>query len=155
MLPHIASLITVMIFSRTTSSPEESLASNLQLDRELLSSASAAWSETDVGLNRPHRKKLWRAVNAVEVMGPVDKDERMIARKGERRVLRGNECTSAREISLSPGRGRTYLDVHTFDVLHKPFEVLKARHELLLRVSTPGRVGIGCSFGNPQSEAAS
>lgn len=113
MLPHMASLITAMIFNRTTSSPEESLASNLQLDSALLSSESPAWSEIAVGQKRPHRKKLWRDVSAVEVMGPVDKDERMMARNGERSVLRGNERASTRVVTLSVGlRGGISWDAH-------------------------------------------
>ena len=155
MLPQMASLITVMIFKRTTSSPEESLASNLQLDNALLSSESAAWSETEVEQKRPHRKKLWRDVSAVEVMGPVDNGERMMARNGERSVLRGNECTSMRIVTLSFGLRGQMSGGRTFDVLQKAFQVLEARHKLLLRISMSRSVGIRNAFGNPQSEAAS
>ena len=86
--------MTVMILRRTTSSPDESLASNLQLERALLNSARELPSEMASWWKSLHRKKLCRAVRAAEVIGPVDSGERMIARNGERSVPIGNECMS-------------------------------------------------------------
>lgn len=78
-----------MIRSRTTSSPDESLASNLQCETALLSSTRAVSKDTASGEMRPHTKKWWRECSAEEVMGPVDSGERMMAKNGARSVGRG------------------------------------------------------------------
>jgi hypothetical protein len=85
----IQSCITVMIFKRTTSSPEESLASNLQCETVLLSSTSVGSKDSEVADIRLQTKKLWRAESAADVMGPLDRGERIRAKKGP----------------ISPGRG--------------------------------------------------
>jgi hypothetical protein len=38
----------------------------------------------------PQTKKLWRAESAAEVMGPVDKGDRIMEKKGARRVCSEN-----------------------------------------------------------------
>lgn len=81
--------MTAMIFSNTTSSPDESLVSNLHREIALLSSDNAAVKESASELISPQTKKLCRDVRAVEVIGPVDKGDRMMAQKGERRVGSG------------------------------------------------------------------
>lgn len=81
--------MTVIILRRTTSSPEESLGSNLQWDTVLLSSASATSAEGASGEIKPHANKLCKDVKATEVMGPVDNGDRIMAKKGVRRSKRG------------------------------------------------------------------
>lgn len=83
-----------MILRRTTSSPDESLASNLQCDTVLLNSVRALSKPTEFAVIRPETKKLCKAERAVEVMGPVDSGERMIAKKGAKRVGSGKLFTS-------------------------------------------------------------
>ena len=78
-----------MILSSTTSSPDESLASNLQCDTVLLSSASADSKFTELGEMSPQRKKLCSDESAAEVMGPVDSGERIIAKNGASSVVSG------------------------------------------------------------------
>ena len=73
--PHRQSCITVMIFRRTTSSPDESLASNLQCDIVLLNSISAVSSDLELGQIKPHTKKLCIADRAADVIGPVENGE--------------------------------------------------------------------------------
>jgi len=87
--------MTVIIFSKTTSSPDESLVSNLQREIALLSSARVVDSELDDGFMRLHTKKLWIAVNAVEVMGPVESGDRIIAKNGPRRIVSGMDSRSS------------------------------------------------------------
>lgn len=88
----------VMILSSTTSSPDESLVSNLHREMALLSSDRAAVRESASGPMRPQTKKLCRDVRAVEVMGPVDNGERMMAQKGESTVGRGRLVTAVRQL---------------------------------------------------------
>lgn len=83
-----------MILSRTTSSPEESLASNLQWDTVLLNSVRAWSREGECAVMRPQTKKLCSADSAVDVIGPVDKGDRMIAKKGDNKVGSGRLSTS-------------------------------------------------------------
>lgn len=89
-----------MIFSSTTSSPDESLASNLQCEIVLLRSINATSIASDSGKIKPHMKKLCIADNAADVMGPVDSGERSIEKKGARRsgsaVSRTSEYEAAR-----------------------------------------------------------
>jgi hypothetical protein len=89
LLLHMQSWMTVMIRSRTTSSPEESLASNLQCDTVLLNSVNAASRDTELEDIRLQTKKLCRDERAADVMGPVDKGDRMIAKNGAKRVGKG------------------------------------------------------------------
>lgn len=86
---HIQSWMTVMILSKTTSSPDESLASNLQCDTVLLNSVSTTSRDTESEDIRPQTKKLCRDERAVDVIGPVDKGDRIIAKKGAKRVGSG------------------------------------------------------------------
>jgi hypothetical protein len=81
--------MTVMIFSKTTSSPEESLVSNLQCDTVLLSSIRAGSSDGAFKEMRPQTKKLCRDERAAEDMGPVDNGDRIMEKKGDRRVVNG------------------------------------------------------------------
>lgn len=91
-----------MILSSVTSSPDESLASNLQRETVLLRSLSAGSRANASGVNRPHWKKVCSDVSAAEVMGPVESGERMIAKKGPRRAVSGIVCRSAVDVSV-PG----------------------------------------------------
>lgn len=84
-----------MIFKSTTSSPEESLASNLQCERVLLSSIKAASKAGEVDEMSPHTKKLCRAERAADVMGPVDKGDRKMAKNGERSSVKST-CRMSR-----------------------------------------------------------
>ena len=86
-----------MILSSTTSSPDESLVSNLHREMALLSSDKAAVREVACGPMRPQTKRLCRDVRAVEVMGPVDNGERMMAQKGEITVGRGRLVTAGQQ----------------------------------------------------------
>jgi hypothetical protein len=88
-----------MIRRRTTSSPEESLASNLQRDTVLLSSTKAVSREREPEDMRPQTKKLCRAESAAEVMGPVDNGERIMAKKGANKVGKGT-------VDMSDGCGQ-------------------------------------------------
>ena len=92
--PHKQSWITVMIFKRTTSSPDESLASNLQCDIVLLSSIKVASNALEFWEIKPHTKKLCNADSAAEVIGPVESGERRIAKNGERRPVSSASLTS-------------------------------------------------------------
>jgi hypothetical protein len=83
-----------MILSKTTSSPDESLASNLQCDTVLLNSVSATSKDTEVGDIRPQTKKQCNDEIAADVMGPVDKGDRIIAKNGAKRVGNGKLSTS-------------------------------------------------------------
>lgn len=86
---HMQSWMTVMILRRTTSSPDESLASNLQCDTVLLNSVRALSKPTEFTVIRPETKKTCKAERAVEVIGPVDSGERIIEKKGAKRVGSG------------------------------------------------------------------
>lgn len=78
-----------MILKRTTSSPDESLGSNLQWEIVALSSARAFSTEGESRVIKPDKNMECNEVNAVDVIGPVDSGERMIAKKGERRDDKG------------------------------------------------------------------
>lgn len=93
-LPHMQSSMTVMILSMTASSPDESLASNLQFEMVELSSASAESRSTVEGDMRPQTKKLCNAERDADVIGPVDRGDRMMAKNGARMVLRDSFPTS-------------------------------------------------------------
>lgn len=93
--------MTVMILSSVTSSPDESLASNLQRETVLLRSLSAGSRAKASGWSRPHWKKVCSDVSAADVMGPVESGERMIAKKGPRRVVTGIVCRSAGDVSVT------------------------------------------------------
>src|SRR6266478_349917 len=80
--PHMQSSMTVSIRSNTTSSPEESLASNLQWETDELTAARATSTDGSLFKKRPQEKKECRADRAADVIGPVDKGERMMERKG-------------------------------------------------------------------------
>lgn len=60
----------------------------------MLSVTRAVETSGDVGLMIPDMKKLRREASAVEVMGPVDNGERMIARNGFSRAVNGRDCIS-------------------------------------------------------------
>lgn len=98
-LPHMQSSMTVNIRSSTTSSPEESLASNLQCEMAELTVARATSTDGSFFRKRPQVKKECRAERAADVMGPVDRGERMIERKGARISVRDID-----EISISESR---------------------------------------------------
>jgi len=78
-----------MILKRTTSSPDESLGSNLQWEIVALSSASAFSTDGESRVIKPDKNMECNEDNAVDVIGPVDSGERMIAKKGERRDDKG------------------------------------------------------------------
>lgn len=92
--------MTAIILSSTTSSPDESLVSNLHREIALLSSESAAVRESAPGPMRPQTKRLCKDVRAVEVIGPVDNGDRMIAQNGERTVGRGRLVTANKICSI-------------------------------------------------------
>ena len=78
-----------MILDRTTSSPDESLGSNLQWEMVALSSARAFSTDGESNVIKPDKNIECNEDNAAEVIGPVDSGERMIAKKGERREVKG------------------------------------------------------------------
>jgi hypothetical protein len=86
--------MTVSIRSSTTSSPEESLASNLQWETEELTAARATSTDGSFFKKNPQEKNECRAERAAEVMGPVERGDRMTARKGERISVRDMDETS-------------------------------------------------------------
>ena len=90
-----------MILSSVTSSPDESLASNLHLDTVLLSSLRQASREIAPGRIRSHWKKLCNDERAAEVIGPVDNGDRIMAKKGPIRVVRGNDRMSVKGFRAS------------------------------------------------------
>jgi hypothetical protein len=79
----------VKILKSTTSSPEESLASNLQCDTVLLSSAIPCSRDTESEDMMPTTKKLCKEDSALEVIGPVDSGDRIMAKNGARSVVNG------------------------------------------------------------------
>ena len=83
-----------MILYSTTSSPEASLASNLQCATVLLNSLKAGTSPIELEVMNPAMKKLWMEAREAEVIGPVESGDLMIAKKGPRRVVRGKFSTS-------------------------------------------------------------
>jgi hypothetical protein len=83
-----------MILKRTTSSPDESLGSNLQWEMVALSSARAISKDGESNVIRPDMNRECNEDNVAEVIGPVDSGERMIAKNGERRVDKGTLRTS-------------------------------------------------------------
>ena len=78
-----------MILNRTTSSPDESLGSNLQWEMVALSSARAFSADGESKVIKPDKNTECNEDSAAEVIGPVDSGERMIAKKGERREDNG------------------------------------------------------------------
>lgn len=78
-----------MILNKTTSSPDESLGSNLQWEMVALSSARAFPTDGESNVIKPDRNRECSEDNATEVIGPVDSGERIIAKNGERREERG------------------------------------------------------------------
>ena len=78
-----------MILNRTTSSPDESLGSNLQWEMVALSSAMAFSTDSESKVIKPDKNRECKEDSAAEVIGPVDSGERMIAKKGERREDKG------------------------------------------------------------------
>lgn len=111
-----------MILSKTTSSPEESLASNLQCETVLLNSVSAASKEIEVADMRPQTKKLCKADRAVDVMGPVDNGDLMIEKNGAKRV--GNGRLS---MSIHYGVGVNVSDECLSSTCHAPSTSLTVR----------------------------
>lgn len=93
-----------MILNRTTSSPDESLGSNLHCDMVALSSASAFSTDGESNVIKPDKNMECNEDSAVEVIGPVDSGERMIAKKGERRDDKGM-------VWMSDGRSRAVRNV--------------------------------------------
>jgi len=78
-----------IILNRTTSSPEESLGSNLQWEIVALSSAKAVSTDGESNVIKPDKNMECSEDKAAEVIGPVDSGERMMAKKGERREDKG------------------------------------------------------------------
>ena len=62
--------------------------------------ANAVSKDMEWGLMRPHKKKLCKADNAAEVIGPVDRGERMMAQKGASNSGNGTDSTSIKETPL-------------------------------------------------------
>lgn len=88
--------MTDIIRRSTTSSPAKSLASNLQLTIVLLKLARAGLMPTDVGWMSPDTKKVCKDMKAAEVIGPVEREDRINARNGLRRAVKGSFMTSSR-----------------------------------------------------------
>jgi hypothetical protein len=86
--------MTVTILSMTASSPDAFVASNLQFDTTFDSSASPTSASEDVGDIIPDTSRLCRAESAMDVIGPVESGERMIAKKGASKVGSGIAATS-------------------------------------------------------------
>lgn len=61
-----------------------------------LSSARAFSTEGESNVIKPDKNTVCNEDNAVEVIGPVDSGERMIAKKGERRDVKGMLLMSKR-----------------------------------------------------------
>lgn len=89
------------ILRRTTSSPEESLGSNLHRAAVVLSSLRARSRVFDFAEIIPHTKKLWRAVRAADVIGPVDKEERIISKNGESMMGNGRDDMSIMTLKMN------------------------------------------------------
>jgi hypothetical protein len=103
--------MTARILSMTASSPDESVASNLQFETVLESSDSAVSIDGDLGEMIPAMKKACREERAAEVMSPVDSGERIMAKKGARMIVsgsvlrsKGNEHSAFQTLAV-----RTYL----------------------------------------------
>jgi hypothetical protein len=94
--------MTVSIRSNTTSSPEESLASNLQWETEELTATRATSTDVSLFKKRPQEKKECRAERAADVMGPVDRGERMMERKGAIISVRDMDETSKGQTKILP-----------------------------------------------------
>jgi len=90
--------MTETIRSRTTSSPDESLASNLQFDTVLLIAVIASPRSSEAGCIIPDTKKVCSDIRAAEVIGPVEREERINARKGARTVGSESSLLSASQI---------------------------------------------------------
>lgn len=118
--------MTVNILSSTTSSPEESLAWNLQCEIALLSWESTLSRPTGLADIRPQTKRLWRAERAADVMGPVDKGERIMEKKGFRITERGKERRSGKRVGMT----QYQVEVPTIDIPDCSFELLKTKHEI-------------------------
>src|SRR5712672_2029735 len=67
--PHMQSSMMVSIRSNTTSSPEESLASNLQWEMAELTAARATSTDESFLKKKPKAKKVCRAEREAEEMG--------------------------------------------------------------------------------------
>jgi hypothetical protein len=62
---------------------------------------SALSRETELAEMSPQTKKLWRAESAAEVIGPVDRGDRMMEKKGARRVCNDKYSMSVTTYRLS------------------------------------------------------
>ena len=140
-----------MILSSVTSSPEESLASNLQRDTVLLSSLSAGSKPMAPGQMRSHWKKLCSAERAAEVIGPVESGERMIAKKGARSDVSDIERKSVRYVRHCHGGTQ---NLRTFHVLHRPSQLLEAAHEFQLAAPSVRHVRRRILACAPEPQAA-
>lgn len=79
----------------------------------------------------PHRKKLWRDESAADVIGPVEKGERIIAKNGERRVVRGKVAMSkaSRVTTLQLlDMSLAAVNTHTLHIPQFSLQLLKSKH---------------------------
>ena len=148
--------MTVMILSKTTSSPDESLASNLQCDTVLLNSVNATSKDKEFEDMRLQTKKECREERAADVIGPVDKDERMISKKGAKRVGSGKLSMSTHSSVAVNVEGTMKVDVsHTIDFPNYPFELLKTSHEISFSSSSSGGLRVECWTRSSQAKISS
>ena len=87
----------VIILNKTTSSPDESLGSNLHWETVALSSARAFSTDGESNVIKPDRNIECNEDNAADVIGPVDSGERMIAKKGDKREVNGMSRMSEKQ----------------------------------------------------------
>lgn len=93
------SLITLRILRVTTSSDETSLASNLHRATAPLNSLRAVFSSTEERDIKPASKKDDIEFKATEVIGPVERGERISARNGSN-ISSNGSCSIAERMKL-------------------------------------------------------
>lgn len=83
---------------------------------------------------RPQKNNECSEVNAADVIGPVESGDRMIAKNGDRRVVKGIVWISKRE-ELT--RNRTWKNemLRAFDTPDFSFQFLKVEHQVSFRTS--------------------
>ena len=73
--------------------------------------------------------------SAVEVIGPVDRGERMIAKKGVRSIVRSISLMSGGRQAISGAWTRRL----ALDTLDGALQLMKSRHQLHLSATSPRR----------------
>ena len=119
----------------------------------LLNSVNAASKDGEVGDISRQTKKQCREARDADVMGPVDKGDRMIAKNGAKRTGSGKLSTSVHcgitvnvEIFF-----RAYVS-HTMYVSNRPLELLKTGHEIRFSADSSGGLQVKCRTRSSQSK---